>query len=133
MRYPVDFLDIHSKKPLCGQLAVAICANVSLEVAERVLRKHMPKHRSRWTGTTYHEQRVAALHDLGLNPVDHKFGRMTLQRLIFDHLDPFRMYMVNVTGHVVIVNNQEIIDQSQYSTVQNHWAKRKFIIDVTEV
>lgn len=131
MYYPVDWQEELARKPICGVLAVAVVANITFAEATDLVKKHMLPHQKRHGGKTYAEQRYGALNDCGVKYMPLNVKRQTLLRFLREN--PEGTYMIEVTGHVVVYKDGLVIDQSQIANVEEHWAKRKFIIEVFEI
>lgn len=131
MYYPSDWKEELARKPICGVLAVAVVADITFEEATNLVKKHMLPHQKRHGGKTYAEQRLGALDDCGVKYMPINVKRQTLLRFLRDN--PEGTYMIEVTGHVVTYKDGLVIDQSEIAPVEEHWAKRKFVITVHEI
>lgn len=48
-------------------------------------------------------------------------------------LDPAKLYMVHMTGHVAMVHQGEILDQSAKKPIAEHWTARKRVSRIIEI
>lgn len=118
--YPDGFVrERDRKRPICGVLAVAIAAKVSFDVAFEACKRNMPKHRQRMRGSTYKEQRDAALRELAV-----KFTVINTEQSVRDFCqvrqDDGYVYILEVRGHVLTLRDGAIIDQSRYCIWQDY-------------
>lgn len=123
--YPEGFDATQDKnRPICGVLAVAIAAGVSFDVAFAACKRNMPKHRQRMRGSTYKEQRDAALKELGVkfnarfrcNDI-HTFSVLQFCEM---HANDGFVYLLEVRGHVMTFRDGCIIDQGKYIPWQSY-------------
>ena len=131
MEYPSGFkAEIHAKKPICGVLAVAVCAGVSYDVAHATVRKatfdRMPS-RQRFGGRTYLRDLKTAMSRLGvkLSETIKVNAPMTVERFANDVAKPGISYLLNVPGHFVTLRDGVVIDQGQCLPVQLHKCKQR--------
>ena len=125
---------MHSKKPICGVLAVALCAGVSYDVARDACRRSMAEGRQRFGGRTHHKQRIKALSSLAVKFVDLTFnGNITLGNWVASYAVPGALYMVNVTGHVVAIRDGFVIDQFSRCHISQHTSRRKQVKNITRI
>lgn len=120
MDYPSGFdFGRDNNRPICGVLAVALVAGVSLDVAFAACRRNMPAHRSRMRGSTYDRQRDVSLSQLGVRftvlPTNN-LSVIEFAALREDANDPFN-YILEVRGHVLTLANNRLIDQCR----NIHW------------
>jgi hypothetical protein len=115
MEYPDGFLDDHRRMPICGILAVAICANVSFETAKATLARCKLPHQTRMRSRTFPRQQANALWTLGMKFAEHvQFDGMTVERFITEFSKPGVLYKLHTQGHVFCVRNHAVIDQYQH-------------------
>ncbi len=104
IEYPNGFSQPEmSRKPICGVLAIAICASVDYPVAHAACKRHMPNKRFR--GSTWPSQQLKALDDLAVRYVQVLVEGWRLRDLIRERFEPGVLYMVTVPGHVVTVRD----------------------------
>lgn len=120
MEYPTGFSsELHARKPICGVLSLAICAEVSYEVARATMKANMAAHRRRFGGRTSDSQRERAMRALAV-----KFDRVEVQGSIslnefcLKVMKPGITYMVSSKGHVVTVRDGRVVDQRENV---HHW------------
>lgn len=121
MEYPQGFFgSYHSQKPICGVLAVAIAANVTYDVAHEACKRNLPKHRQRFGGKTYDDQRRFAMAQLGckIEDVNLKGSLKT----VIEQLEPGQTYHIVYARHVVTVKDGFVIDQ-QHKQHYLNWPK----------
>jgi hypothetical protein len=118
--------------PNCGVTCVAIAAGVTFEKAWRTLRPLRRGGRGRWNGATSHSERKKALDVLGVKYKQLKDSdtyHCTLRGLYDKYLRTGKLYMVRTTGHVQMVRNGLILDQSGLHNMEG-WRARKRVRDV---
>lgn len=116
--YPCGFKQpFHSKKPICGVLAVALGANVSFDVAHAACKASMHKLGlgKRFGGRTYMRQLIDALNGFG---VQHELtsisGHASLRELVSNGvIDPAKHYIIQIPGHFFTLKNGCVIDQAR--------------------
>ena len=133
MKYPVDFTTELSKKPICGVLSVAMIAGVTFAQATQAIKNNMMPFQKRHGGKTYHEQRLGALEELGIQFRDMNVPRVTLAHCIHKYCDANRTYMINTSSHVVTVRNKVVADQVEIANIEEHATKRYFVRNLTEI
>ncbi len=115
MEYPAGFDPSRdSNRPLCGVLAVAIAAQVSLPVAWEACKRNMPSHRQRMRGSTHSSQRDAALSQLAVK--FYVFGKKQVEHLsVIEFARKAEgnglVYILEIRGHAMTLKNGFIIDQ----------------------
>jgi hypothetical protein len=134
MQYPKDFTTEIAKKPICGVLSVAMIANVTFARATQACKNNMLSFQKRHGGKTYHEQRINALKELGVEcreiPVTQK---LTLGATIELICRPSRTYMITTSSHVVTVAQDEVADQDTICWHREHPARRCFVRHIVEI
>jgi hypothetical protein len=139
MNYPRDFNESLRNKPICGVLAVAICAGTTFERATAVIKDNMMPHQKRHGGKTFDEQIDNSLRDLGkrfykIASWDQKErGRPTLRRAIEEYCVNGRTYMITTSRHVVTVRDGVVVDQTIMAPIAKHPAKRQFVVRIVEI
>lgn len=112
MEMPAGFdPEYHKNKPICGVLAVAICANVSYDVAHARCKDNQPSHCKRFRGTTYFTQRKAALSQLWVRFTELDYKHLSVMEFcMFKEGDNFT-YMLDIRGHCITFKDGLLIDQ----------------------
>ncbi|HYH16117.1 MAG TPA: hypothetical protein VD794_12900 [Flavisolibacter sp.] len=113
MEYPDGFDKTKLRnKPICGILAVAIAAGVSYPVAYQTLRTvfHEKKLGSRFRGTTWQGQQLAALDRLAVKYRVFQFDK-SVMKFCELHQDDGFIYLISIKGHIMTFKNGFIIDQ----------------------
>ena len=128
---PVGF---NPEAPNCGVTAVAIAAGVTFQVAWDILKK-IGNRNGNWKGVTYVHQQVTALKELGVK-YQHNYikGRPTLQQWVQWETKPGVTYMVVTTGHVQVVKDGKVVDQTPEPVhYTKFWGARKKVREVIEI
>ncbi len=133
MQFPVDWTEDLVRKPICGVLAVAVVAGVTFKKATLAIKANMLPHQKRHGGKTYHEQRLGALRDLGIKFHDQMWDKVALNRFITGAAQPDTMYMINVTGHVIVYKDGFVIDQRGKVPYEEYPNKRQYVRNVTRI
>jgi hypothetical protein len=119
--------------PNCGVTAVAIAAGVSLDEAMAVIRKIKGKSR-RWKGGTLHKDRILALEHF---KVAHKAYSLKDRRKLYtwarDRAEPGKLYMLRVTGHVILLKDGWCMDQSGPRRIEAFRCRNRFLTHVVEI
>ena len=122
IEYPNGFSQPEmSRKPICGVLAIAVCASVDYQVAHAACKRNMPNHRQRFRGATFPTQQLKALDELAVRYVQVLVQGWRLCDLIRERFEPGVLYMVTVPGHVVTVKDGFVCDQGGIK----HWSVSK--------
>lgn len=135
MQFPADWTEDLVRKPICGVLAVAVIAGVTFKEATLAIKANMLPHQKRHGGKTYHEQRLGALKQLGVEFHDQlRLDRITLNHWLCSS-NPISgtMYMINVTGHVIIYKDGFVIDQRGKVPYEEYPNKRQYVRNVTRI
>jgi hypothetical protein len=92
------------------------------------------KKTGRWTGGTTIKQRLEVLKELSVNVERIDIDRQQLIRAT-RHLDPSKVYMITVTGHVMTFENGLLYDQQYQTGVApvNCRSAKRFIKSIYEV
>lgn len=134
MDFPSDWTEDLVRKPICGVLAVAVIASVTFHKATLAIKANMLPHQKRHGGKTYHEQRLGALKQLGIEFKDVMVRDFTLNRYFQSGMLNSRdMYMINVTGHVIVYHDGYILDQRGKMPFEDYPNKRQMIKNVTRI
>jgi hypothetical protein len=137
MNYPEGFSRAElSRKPICGVLSVALCANVSYPVAHAACKRAMNALGVglRFRGRTYQVQREHALASLAVRFEKETLGLgETLGHWVAKYAVPGVAYMVCVRGHVVTVRDGIIVDQNANLPAIMHPSRRKFVTRITRI
>lgn len=139
MEYPCGFVkEVHSRKPICGVLAVALCAGVSYDVAHAAVRKatfDANPSRQRFGGRTYLRDLKTAMTRMAvkLSPTIKVTQPMTVQRFTDDVAKPDITYLIQVSGHFMTLRNRILVDQSYNVPVELHKRRRSQVIKFVAV
>jgi hypothetical protein len=133
LNYPIDFTDDLRKKPICGVLSVAITARVTFAKATQAIKNNLMPWQKRHGGKTYHEQRINALAELGVQVREIPVRKQTLQRWVYENQRSGTMYMITTSTHCVTVMDDLVIDQYQMAFIDDHNSRRCFVRHVLEI
>ena len=133
MNFPSDWTEELVRKPICGVLAVAVAANTTFAKATFAIKSNMLSHQKRHGGKTYHEQRIGALKQLGVDFHDTTVDKITLNRFITSVAKPNTLYMINVTGHVILYNDGKVLDQRGLVNWEDYPNKKQIVRNVTRI
>jgi hypothetical protein len=119
--------------PNCGVTAVAVVAGITFNEAFYLLRKIGGRTR-RWKGSTTVDQRAVALEQLGVQTKAWRLrDKMRLETWIRVRAEPGKTYMVRTTGHVQVVRDGWVMDQSGLWRYGAFGLRKKLVSHVTEV
>jgi len=119
--------------PNCGVTAVAVAAGIPVNEAFELIRKIKRKSR-RWKGSTCVADRATALEQLGVQTKAWNLkDKMRLETWIRDRAEPGKTYMVRTTGHVQVVRDGWVMDQSGLWRYGTFRLRKKLVSHVTEV
>lgn len=130
---------VGAHQPVCGVLAVAIAADRPFL---EVFGLFAEKRSGNWKGRTTPQERVRVLTLLGVNYQTHQAGlskllprQMTLACWVREFARPGVTYIVTTSGHVQIVKDGEVLDQTNPFAVPvgRHWGHRKMVRMVLEI
>ncbi len=127
--------DAQGHLPNCGLTAMAVAANITLKEATEAYQKACVELRGKpmqgnWKGRTYDSIRlVAMIKHLGLKLTKCPVKGMTLKKLT-RYLQKDVKYIVTTTGHVQVVENGIVVDQSGVCAINDYWGKGKKVKDV---
>lgn len=113
--------DDSQKGPNCGVTAVAICSGLPFK---EVWDKFAERHRGNWRGSTTFHERMRVMKELGIQVKEIEIKPQTLWKLV-KSLDPDVMYQVTVTGHVVTILNNYVLDQNRMDHIDRSPWRRK--------
>lgn len=102
--------------PNCGVTAIAIMTNTHFDKVWQIMQMDRNKN---WKGRTADSDRVRALHILGFEQVrEHFRGRFDLECFVnyIASLKPHVKFMVFTAGHVQVVHEGKVTDQTG-----THW------------
>lgn len=131
-----------TSRTFCGVCAVATVAGIPVSKAEQLLRAAIRfSPRTKWTGSTSTAQRAHVLTQLGFKLSQHYTftkegrgkGQVTLTSWVRDWAAPGRTYLVVVTGHVVVVRDGMVLDQTGIHPAAKHRSARCHTQHVTEI
>lgn len=115
MEYPNGFCrDTHSRKPICGVLAVAFCAGVSFDVAHAACKRamHELKLGVRFRGGTWLRQLKHALKGFGVRFTEYKpYDNPTIELFAAHRAEPGFTYLLDTPGHFVTLRDGIVADQ----------------------
>lgn len=132
--YPSGFLPVHKTKPICGVLAVAVCAVVSFEEAHAACKRNLPSHRKRFGGRTFDEQRIRAMFDLKVKFVVWKHTpTCTVDEFVLQYAEAGKTYQLKVSRHVITVCNGWVMDQYAHCGSAGHPTRNRRVQQVIEV
>lgn len=121
------------KGPNCGVTAVAVISGISVTEAFAILRT-IGNRTGRWKGVTNVAQRAEALELLGVKTKAWALkDRMRLETWVRDRAEPGKTYMVRTTGHVQVVRDGWVMDQSGLWRTCAFRPRKKLVTHVTEV
>lgn len=131
MEYPSGFkAEVHSKKPICGVLAVALCAGVSYDVAHAACKRSMLalKLGMRFRGRTYLRQLKHALSGLAVRFTEYKQNdNPTIAHFAEFRAEPEVTYLLRVSGHFLTLRDGILIDQGACLPYSLHKCKGRHI------
>jgi hypothetical protein len=131
MKYPSDWKEELSKKPICGVLATAVAASVTFEKATDAIKRSLMPWQKRHGGKTYPEQVAEAMNKLGVNYTQlPQPERMTLHKWHSLYAMPNVHYMVWTSGHVVTVQNAYAMDQYEIAHIDEFGPRRCYVREV---
>jgi len=137
MLYPKDG---RGNKPNCGVLVVATVTHKPLSEVFAHMKAKYGKN-GNWKGRTFDHQVINTIGELGgrLENVFHK-DTMGVKRgsqfmkWVNEKAQKDSAYVVWTTGHVQIVKEGKVYDQSGCGTpIAEHWGRRKFIKRIEKV
>lgn len=99
----------------CGITALAIVLGVSFDEVWNAYQEFHPR-KGNWKGTTHHYPRLKVLKKYGVkfNDGERKKNKrnMSLKSWVHWHQRPNTTYMITTTGHVQVVRNGMVMDQT---------------------
>lgn len=126
------FSESMRSKPVCGIVAVAVCANVSFQESEAMARATFKG--KRFTGAMADEQIRECLANFGVTYRHHLPERkMALKTWLNMYAKAGVTYMFFVSKHVITVKDWVITDQNATARIEDHWCGRKFVQEVMEI
>lgn len=131
MKYPSDWKEELSKKPICGVLATAAAAGCSFEMATDAIKRSLMPWQKRHGGRTYPEQVMEAMNKLGVKYTQlPQPSKMTLAKWHALNAMPNVHYMVWTSRHVVTIENAYAMDQYEISHIDSFAARRCFVREI---
>ena len=139
VEYPCGFKSpFHSRKPICGPLAVAFAAGVSFDVAKAAVRASTFKldpHRKRFGGRSTMRQLLDSLRGFG---VDYELtavsGHVTFKTLLEDgEIDHTRHYIIQIPGHFFTLTDGFVIDQCRNEPYHTCKFMRNKVLQFVEI
>lgn len=129
--YPCGFdASVHSKKPICGVLAVALCAGVSYPVAHAACKASMKalKLGVRFGGRTWLTQIEHSLKGLAVRFAKYRVhDNPTVGFFAAHRAEPGVTYLLRVKGHFVTLRDGMLIDQISNAPWQLHKTHRRHV------
>lgn len=125
--YPADMPDRAARVGCCGVISVALFTGASFnDVWTTIQRVH--RKPGNWKGSTRHNERMSAARKLNKGrSAAFKTQRMTLRRWINLHAVDDTTYMVKTTGHIQVVRNGFVYDQSGCWSILDYPGNHKII------
>lgn len=121
------------RAPNCGVTAVAIAAGVPIDQAMEVVRKIKGKSR-RWKGSTKHNDRILALEHF---KVPHRHYALHDKRRLYtwvrDRAEPGQLYLLRITGHVLLVKDGWCMDQHGPCRIEVYGYRGSLLTHVVEI
>jgi len=133
MQYPTDFTPEMRKQGICGVLAIAVASRVTMTDAHAACDRNKMPHQKRHVRATYDEQIFACLREFGRTLTEVPVLKQNLRRWVDQCSQPNRTYLVFVSGHVLLVKNDMVLDQVECAHYEDHSAKRRFVTRVMEI
>jgi len=123
----VDLPEDHpAAGPHCGVTAVAILAQIPFAQAWAEIRR-LAQYPANWKGATRDPERLLVLASHGVRLTAVPCKRMTLGRWAALYCQRDTTYLVVTTGHIQIVRNGVVTDQTGARPVAGSQAARKFV------
>jgi len=125
--YPSDMPAKASRMGCCGIISVALFTGAGFaEVWDTIRRAH--RKPGNWGGGTRHNERLTAIRKLNKGrSAAFKVQRMTLRKWINLHAKDDTTYMIRTTGHIQVVRNGFVYDQSGCWSILEHPGKNKMV------
>ena len=133
MNYPSDFTEDMRKQGICGVLAIAAASRVTMAKAHKACADNLMPHQKRHVRATYDEQIVAAITSFGRTVTEMPVMRQNLRKWVHECSQPNETYLVFVSGHVLLVKNDEVLDQAALAHYADHPSKRQFVKRVMRI
>lgn len=125
--------DLKKDQPNCGVVAVAVAAGVSVDEAMAYFRCLLKKN-GRWKGGTKHKDRIRALEHFGVKHRSYELrDKRRLETWIRDRAELGALYMLRVTGHVVLLRDGWVLDQGGLFRIETHRSRKQLLTHVVEV
>lgn len=123
IEYPVD---MKFNLPNCGIVAMAICAETTLEEATEWFRACRPRNRN-WKGSTHHPDYPKWLRHKGVWFRQVDYNSRERVRTIGDFAQwaakPGVLYAIRCAGHMMTCKDGWIADQHHIVKVSDHWKR----------
>ena len=133
MNYPSDFTEDMRKQGICGVLAIAVASRVTLAEAHAACARNLMPHQKRHVRRTPDDQIFACLREFGRTVTEVPAQRQTLRKWVDQCSQPNETYLVFVSGHVLLVKNDVVLDQHCLAHYDEHTSKRQFVQRVMRV
>jgi len=131
MQYPVDFKEEHRSQGLCGVLAIAVAAGVTLADAHEACKRNLDADRKRHVRSTSVPQIEASVRDFGKETVLYDVERTTVRRWA----ESFggRHAIVFTASHAMVYRDGLLCDQTEIAPAAQHDCKRRFVTQIMEI
>lgn len=133
MDYPSDFTEDMRKQGICGVLAIAVASKRTLADAHEACKRHLMPHQKRHVRRTYDEQIIASIEGFGRRVEELPVVRQNLRKWVDTCSQPNETYVVFVSGHVLTVKNDMVLDQAALDHYNDHPSKRQFVQRVLRI
>lgn len=130
MKYPTD---AQGGVPNCGVVAVATITGKTVGEVFQYMADKYNMH-GNWKGRTSQVEVMEVLREYGFTLIQ-KFikGENRGPQLQKQCFASDTIYLVWTTGHVQVVYNELVYDQSGCFSMEDYWGRRKYIIRIVEV
>lgn len=119
--------------PVCGVLAVSVAVGVSFTQVWDLIKERKGRG---WGGITNHSDRAHVLDFLGVRYHYDSLGRgerMRLSTFVSTRMRYGVTYIVRTGGHVQVVRDGWVLDQSGASPVHRFWGRNKIVTSVITI
>lgn len=125
--FPADMPDRANRMGCCGIVAACLFTGASWTEVWSTIRRECRKP-GNWRGGTRHHERLKALRKLNKErSAAFRTVRTTLRRWINLHAQDDVTYMVVTTGHVQVIRNGFVYDQSGCWSILEYPGRNKII------
>ena len=119
--------------PVCGVLAVSVAVGVPFTRVWILIGERKSR---RWRGVTNHSDRARALDFFGVRYHHAPLGRgdrVRLSTFVSTRLRYGVTYIIRTGGHVQVVRDGWVLDQSGASPVHRFWGRNKIVTSVITI